>query len=89
LRVQDEKHLLVGAGFLTVVAAGAAAGDFETAAIQARIDEASARGGGVVSIPAARHIVGQLDLRSNGFCGDPAWILWGQTLLAMVKILSE
>ena len=67
-----KKHLLVCAGFLTVVAAGAAAGDFETAAIQARIDEASARGGGVVSIPAARHIVGQLDLRSNGFCGDPA-----------------
>lgn len=71
-----KKHLLVCAGFLTVVAAGAAAGDFETAAIQARIDEASARGGGVVSIPAARHIVGQLDLRSNGFCGDRPCLRW-------------
>ena len=60
-----KKHLLACAGILSIGAAGAAAGDFETAAIQARIDETSARGGGVVSIPAGRHVVGQLDLKSG------------------------
>lgn len=33
--------------------------------IQARIDAASANGGGVVNIPAGRHVVGQLYLKSN------------------------
>lgn len=37
----------------------------EDAAIQARIDAAHARGGGVVNIPAGRHVVGQLDLKSG------------------------
>ena len=37
----------------------------EEVAIQARIDAASATGGGVVTIPAGRHVVGQLDLKSG------------------------
>ena len=37
----------------------------EEAAIQARIDAASAAGGGVVNLPAGRHVVGQLDLKSG------------------------
>lgn len=37
----------------------------ETAQWQRAIDAAAARGGGRVTIPAGRHLVGQLDLRSN------------------------
>lgn len=37
----------------------------ETARWQAEIDAAAAKGGGVVSVPNGRHLVGQLDLRSN------------------------
>jgi len=33
--------------------------------IQREIDEAAARGGGKVVVPAGRHLVGQIDLRSN------------------------
>ena len=39
-----KKYLLACAGFLTAVAAGAAAGDFETAAFQREIDEAAPGG---------------------------------------------
>lgn len=60
-----KKCLLACAGFLSAVAAGAAAGDFETAVFQREIDEAAARGGGRVVVPTGRHVVGQLDLRSN------------------------
>ena len=37
----------------------------ETAHWQMRIDEISARGGGCVTLPRGRHLVGQLDLKSN------------------------
>lgn len=41
------------------------AANAETARWQAEIDAAAAKGGGVVSVPKGRHLVGQLDLRSN------------------------
>ena len=37
----------------------------ETDRWQAAIDAVARRGGGVVSVPAGRHLVGQLDLKSN------------------------
>ena len=37
----------------------------ETQAWQSKIDEAAREGGGQVTVPAGRHLVGQLDLRSN------------------------
>ena len=33
--------------------------------VQSRIDACAARGGGCVVVPAGRHLVGQIDLRSN------------------------
>ena len=53
---------------LSVVAgelSGAGLPPREEVAIQVRIDAASAKGGGTVNIPAGRHIVGQLDLKSG------------------------
>ena len=54
---------------LSVVAAAFAAvvwaQEPETARWQAAIDAANARGGGVVNVPAGRHLVGQLELKSN------------------------
>lgn len=41
------------------------AAEDETAAWQGRIDSAAMAGGGVVSVPSGRHLVGQLDLKSN------------------------
>lgn len=55
-------------GAVCVALAGAVAGEpvlREEAVIQARIDAAAAQGGGVVNIPAGRHVVGQLDLKSG------------------------
>ena len=37
----------------------------ETAKWQAAIDAAAAAGGGTVTVPKGRHLVGQLELRSN------------------------
>lgn len=51
-------------GFVALLALLAGADEVETVKWQAAIDSVAARGG-VVSIPAGRHLVGQLDLRSN------------------------
>lgn len=51
--------------FLSVALAVAAADGVETARWQGEIDAAASRGGGVVTIPAGRHSVGQLELKSN------------------------
>ncbi len=56
------------AGIVLTVAAfcfNAAAAANGGADIQGRIDEAAARGGGRVVVPAGRHLVGQIDLKSN------------------------
>ena len=50
---------------LMVVPAIVFAVDCETQFWQGRIDAASHAGGGVVTVPTGRHLVGQLDLRSN------------------------
>lgn len=58
---------LAAVAFLALAAAkaeGKPAAD-ETAQWQRAIDAAAAHGGGRVTIPAGRHLVGQLDLRSN------------------------
>ena len=54
----------MAAAIFALAAFGASAED-ETALWQERINEACAAGGGVVSIPAGRHEVGQLDLKSG------------------------
>ena len=57
---------LIWAGLPIAAAADAApAAPDETAQWQQAIDAAAAKGGGRVTIPAGRHLVGQLDLRSN------------------------
>ena len=61
--MKNEFFSFVLIGLLACLPAGAA--ELETARWQAAIDAAGARGGGVVTIPAGRHLVGQLDLRSN------------------------
>lgn len=53
------------AGVPLVARAADAAAPDETAQWQQAIDAAAAKGGGRVTIPAGRHLVGQLDLRSN------------------------
>ena len=51
---------------VALLTAGALASEAnETARWQAAIDAAAAQGGGRVTVPAGRHLVGQLDLRSN------------------------
>ena len=54
----------LAAAIFALAAFGASAGD-ETALWQGRIDAAHAAGGGAVSLPAGRHEVGQLDLKSG------------------------
>ena len=39
--------------------------EFAATDIQREIDEAAAKGGGMVTVPAGRYLVGQIDLRSN------------------------
>ena len=53
------------AALLTVAALAGMAEELETAKWQAAIDAAAARGGGRVTIPAGRHLVGGLEIRSN------------------------
>ena len=55
----------VSACGLFLMAAGARAMTVETICWQDRIDAVSQKGGGRVTIPPGRHIVGQLNLRSN------------------------
>lgn len=57
-------HVIV-AGVLWGLTAAAANGRLETAHWQGLIDTASAQGGGTVSVPSGRHVVGQLYLKSN------------------------
>lgn len=52
-------------GLLTGLAGLSSVGADETARWQTAIDEAARAGGGRVTVPAGRHLVGQLDLRSN------------------------
>lgn len=58
---------MIKVGLLCVCAAACAAlsAATETACWQDAIDAAAAKGGGVVTVPAGRHLVGQLDLKSN------------------------
>ena len=55
--------LVVGA--MALVMGIASAEEIETAKWQSAIDAAAAAGGGVVTVPKGRHLVGQLELRSN------------------------
>ena len=55
--------LLAIALFLACWIANAA--ELETARWQEEVDRASERGGGIVSVPAGRHLVGQIDLKSG------------------------
>ncbi len=52
-------------GVVLAGSVGAALPPREDAAIQAQINAAFVRGGGTVNIPAGRHVVGQLDLKSG------------------------
>ena len=57
--------LIILLAVLAEVALSAGLPPREEIAIQAQIDAASAKGGGVVNISAGRHVVGQLDLKSG------------------------
>ena len=61
--MKNEFFSVVLIGLLGCLSVGAA--ELETARWQAAIDAAGRAGGGIVTIPAGRHLVGQLDLRSN------------------------
>ena len=58
------KYLAIGVGCCAMSAAVWAAGE-PLIRLQAEIDACAARGGGCVVVPAGRHLVGQIDLRSN------------------------
>ena len=52
-------------GAVALVAGIVSAEEIETAKWQSAIDAAAAAGGGVVTVPKGRHLVGQLELKSN------------------------
>lgn len=56
-------HMIAIGIFCLLTASGSTV--LETAELQRQIDRAAADGGGRVCVPAGRHLVGQLDLRSN------------------------
>ena len=63
--LRNEAGLPLGPFVCDVAAPLASVERTETDRWQAAIDAVARKGGGVVSIPAGRHLVGQLDLRSN------------------------
>lgn len=61
----EMKFELAVGGLVALLALSAGAEEVETAKWQAAIDAAAARGGGRVMVPAGRHLVGGLEIRSN------------------------
>ena len=57
--------LVAGAAAIRPLAAANEGPSLDTQCLLRQIDEAAANGGGKVVVPAGRHLVGQIDLRSN------------------------
>ena len=57
--------LVAGAAAIRPLAAANEGPSLDTQCLLRQIDEAAANGGGVVVVPTGRHLVGQIDLRSN------------------------